>query len=83
MGVKNFKRLLISILKCIELNSEPKPKLILIWVLAPNRDPEYMLYLYILHQYDVTVKISIRSSAIFDIFLESIKDPRKRVWMTI
>ena len=39
LGVNNFKRLLISIPKCIELNSESKPKLILVWVWAPGRDP--------------------------------------------
>jgi len=31
MDVKNFKRLLISIPKSIELNSESKAKLILVW----------------------------------------------------
>ena len=42
MGVKGkkFKRLLISIPKCIELNSESKPKIIVIWVWVPNRDPD-------------------------------------------
>ena len=36
MGVKNFKRLLISIPKCIELNSE----LILILGLSPHPGPK-------------------------------------------
>ena len=36
MGAKNSKSLLISITKCIELNSE----LILVWVWAHTRDPD-------------------------------------------
>jgi hypothetical protein len=47
MGVKNFKRLLISIPKCIEINSESKSKfkskLILVWV--PIRgQTQYILF---------------------------------------
>ena len=40
MGVKNFKRVYIP--KCIELNYEFKPKLILVWVLVwvDTRDPD-------------------------------------------
>jgi len=40
MGVKNFKRLLISIPKCIEFNSESKSKLILAWVWVHTQDPD-------------------------------------------
>jgi len=42
MDVKNFKRLLISIPKYIELNSEPKLILVWawVWVWVPTRDPD-------------------------------------------
>ncbi len=40
MGVKNFKRLLISIPKCIEFNSESKSNLILAWVWVHTQDPD-------------------------------------------
>jgi len=40
MGFKNFKRLLISIPKFIELNSESKPELILVLVWVSTRDPD-------------------------------------------
>ena len=44
MGVKNFKRLLISRPKCIELNSESKPKLIL--VLGSHPGPRPNIYFF-------------------------------------
>ena len=42
MGVKNFKRLLISIPKCIELNSE----LILVLGLGSNPGPRPNIYFF-------------------------------------
>ena len=48
MGVNNFKRLLISIPKCLELNSESKPKLILILGLdlGPHPGPRPNIYFF-------------------------------------
>ncbi len=43
MGVKNLKHLLISIPKCIELNSKSKPKLILILGLGLGDGYSYTL----------------------------------------
>jgi hypothetical protein len=42
MGIKNFKRLLNSIPNCTELNSESKPKLILVFGLGlgVTQDPD-------------------------------------------